>query len=215
MPALTAGLAFHPEDPSLLAGGAFNGDVLLWNLAASEDKLVGKSSLCNYTHHEPVQRVCWTRDTQGGGGHRGYLLCSIAADGKVLMWNLGAQRGLPARGYLLPMPSASKAKQHASQAQGEGMHAGGCALCFSKERPPRGRERLVCLRATPPHPPARRLQGPRPLPRHHERRPSSTEARRGLTRPPRRAPTDEPFLPVSRARCLLSGGSPLISPDLP
>ena len=64
MPALAAGLAFHPEDPSLLAGGAFNGDVLLWNLAASEDKLVGKSSLCNYTHHEPVQRVCWTRDTR-------------------------------------------------------------------------------------------------------------------------------------------------------
>ena len=116
MPALTAGLAFHPEDPSLLAGGAFNGDVLLWNLAASEDKLVGKSSLCNYTHHEPVQRVCWTRDTQGGG-HRGYLLCSIAADGKVLMWNLGAQGALPARGYLLhafapelaPPPAAAAA----------------------------------------------------------------------------------------------------------
>ena len=75
-------LAFHPEDPSLLAGGAFNGDVLVWNLAATEDKLVGKSTLCNYTHHEPVQRVCWTKDPLHRG-HRGYLLCSIAADGKV------------------------------------------------------------------------------------------------------------------------------------
>ena len=75
-------LDFHPEDPSLLAGGAFNGDVLMWNLAAAEDKLVGKSTLCNYTHHEPVQRVCWTKDPLRRG-HRGYLLCSIAADGKV------------------------------------------------------------------------------------------------------------------------------------
>ena len=75
-------LDFHPEDPSLLAGGAFNGDVLVWNLAAAEDKLVGKSTLCNYTHHEPVQRVCWTKDPLRRG-HRGYLLCSIAADGKV------------------------------------------------------------------------------------------------------------------------------------
>ena len=46
MSALTAGLAFHPEDPSLLAGGAFNGDVLLWNLAASEDKLARCARCC-------------------------------------------------------------------------------------------------------------------------------------------------------------------------
>ena len=44
--------------------------------------LPGKSTLCNYTHHEPVQRVCWTKDPLHRG-HRGYLLCSIAADGKV------------------------------------------------------------------------------------------------------------------------------------
>ena len=180
-------LAFHPEDPSLLAGGAFNGDVLVWNLAATEDKLVGKSTLCNYTHHEPVQRVCWTKDPLHRG-HRGYLLCSIAADGKVcmgrllaptptltptltptptliliptptliltptptptlipsltrtkvLMWSLGASGaagggGLPAMGFLLPMPSVGKARANATP-QGEGMHAGGSALCFSKEDP--------------------------------------------------------------------------------
>ena len=153
-------LDFHPEDPSLLAGGAFNGDVLVWNLAAAEDKLVGKSTLCNYTHHEPVQRVCWTKDPLRRG-HRGYLLCSIAADGKVfhapphspapptltaplprsqvLMWSLGAGGaagggGLPASGFLLPMPSVGKARPNATP-QGEGMHAGGCALCFSKEDP--------------------------------------------------------------------------------
>ena len=97
---------------------------------------MGKSSLCNYTHHEPVQRVCWTRDPLGRG-HRGYLLCSIAADGKVLMWSLGAAGGggLPAMGFLLPMPSAGKAQGANAAPQGEGMHAGGSALCFSKEDP--------------------------------------------------------------------------------
>lgn len=133
-------LAFHPEDPSLLAGGSFNGDVLLWNLAATDDKLLGKSTLSTYTHHEPVQRVCWTRDPQQRG-HRGYLLCSIAADGKVLLWNPATKLGLPAMGYLLPMPSGKGKPAPLASATGgaggqqEGMHAGGSALCFSRDDP--------------------------------------------------------------------------------
>ena len=31
-------LAFHPTDPSLLAGGSFNGDVLLFNLSEKDDQ---------------------------------------------------------------------------------------------------------------------------------------------------------------------------------
>ena len=54
-------LAFHPTDPSLLAGGAFNGEVLLWNLGVPAEPLVGKSSLSAYSHHEPVPYLRWPR----------------------------------------------------------------------------------------------------------------------------------------------------------
>lgn len=55
------------------------------------------------------------------------------------MWSLGAAGaagggGLPAMGFLLPMPSVGKARANATP-QGEGMHAGGSALCFSREDP--------------------------------------------------------------------------------
>ena len=128
--AVTA-LAFHPSDPSLLAGGSFNGDVLLWRLTTARehrpnaessharaarmvlrslsrvepsphtalmvrrslgrgeqgqagriDPLVGKSVLTNYTHHEPVQQLAWTRDPHralavGGANADGYVLASV------------------------------------------------------------------------------------------------------------------------------------------
>ena len=35
-------LAFHPSEPTLLAGGAFNGDVLLWDVSNDEQPLLFK-----------------------------------------------------------------------------------------------------------------------------------------------------------------------------
>ena len=61
----------------------------------------------------------------------------VTSFGKVLLWGLGAAGGgggLPAMGFLLPMPSAGKTRGHGAP-QGEGMHAGCSALCFSKEDP--------------------------------------------------------------------------------
>ena len=71
LPGCLTCLAFHPEDPSLLAGGAYNGDVFLWRIGEKGgDPLVAKSVLTNYTHHEPVLQMAWTRDPQRGNGAR-------------------------------------------------------------------------------------------------------------------------------------------------
>ena len=73
----------------LLAGGAYNGDILLWRigLPGRIDPLVGKSVLTNYTHHEPVLQLAWTREPTrglgGGGIDGGYVLASVGADGKL------------------------------------------------------------------------------------------------------------------------------------
>lgn len=147
-------LAFHPTDPSLLAGGAYNGDVLLWRIGIKEriDPLVGKSTLTNYTHHEPVQQLQWTRDPQRSPVDGGFVLASVGSDGKLLVWNpsgnLQASGGWqPSQGFLL-----SAAVFHLQDKDGDGqitqeevhlaqqaaMSApleGGAALSFSAEDP--------------------------------------------------------------------------------
>ena len=107
LPDCLTSLAFHPTDPSMLAGGAYNGDILLWRigLPGRIDPLVGKSVLTNYTHHEPVLQLAWTREPTrglgGGGIDGGYVLASVGADGKLLLWSVANNMQQPAQGFLL------------------------------------------------------------------------------------------------------------------
>ena len=146
-------LAFHPEDPSLLAGGSFNGDVLLWRIGEKGDPLLGKSVLTNYTHHEPVQHLQWTRDPRQSAGAKasgvggGYVLASVSADGKMLLWSASNQLKTPTGGFLI-----SSALFAATDRDGDGkitqeevmaaQHAaqtadleGGATLSFNSEDP--------------------------------------------------------------------------------
>ena len=100
-------LAFHPTEPSLLAGGAYNGDVLLWRIGSSKehiDPLVGKSVLTNYTHHEPVLALAWTRDPRrslSAAADAAFVLASVGADGKLLCWGGASAMHEPRQGFLL------------------------------------------------------------------------------------------------------------------
>ena len=112
-------LAFHPEDPSLLAGGSYSGEVLLWRIGGRGDPLVGKSVLTDFTHHEPIHQLAWTLNPQaqargGAGGASGvsgggkgdkagdkYVLASVGADGKMLMWSPANKLATPVGGFLL------------------------------------------------------------------------------------------------------------------
>ena len=98
-----------PEDPSLLAGGSYSGEILLWRIGGRGDPLVGKSVLTDYTHHEPVHQLAWTLDPQargggagaGGGGSGKYVLASVSADGKMLLWNPANKLATPVGGFVL------------------------------------------------------------------------------------------------------------------
>ena len=145
-------LAFHPEDPSLLAGGSFNGDVLLWRIGEKGDPLIGKSVLTNYTHHEPVLQLQWTKAPGGMGGvgkgvGGGYVLASVSADGKMLMWSASNQLKTPVGGFLISSALFSMtdrdgdgqitreevmAAQHAAQTADL---EGGASLSFSSQDP--------------------------------------------------------------------------------
>lgn len=101
-------LSFHPTQPGLLAGGTYNGELMIWNTASTElDPLVACSSIDDYFHREAIQTVEWiTADLSGGAD--AYLLATVSGDGKVLIWDARENDlSYPSRGFVL-MSSGSK-----------------------------------------------------------------------------------------------------------
>ena len=126
-------LAFHPADPALLAGGAFNGDVMVWRLGTSGDPLLGKSVLNTYTHHEPVQKVVWTADPLRGQALQSHALASVSADGRLLVWSTANKLAWPTLGFVLAKPAGGGAADGGAGASL--LTEGGSALGFSKDDP--------------------------------------------------------------------------------
>eukprot|EP00075_Anas_platyrhynchos_P008236 XP_021130255.2 WD repeat-containing protein 34 isoform X2 [Anas platyrhynchos] len=76
-------LAFHPSQPSLIAGGLFSGEVVVWDTSRREDPLIWRTGLTDDTHTDPVYQVSWLPDAK----HRNHVqLLSASTDGKVLVW---------------------------------------------------------------------------------------------------------------------------------
>lgn len=111
-------LRFHPEIPSIIAAGSFNGEVIVWNLNQSERPLA-VTSIEEYAHKEPVMDLDWVYDAH----LRNFLLVSVGADGKVLFWTLANNLAFPTRGCTLSVGKNSRRHYPASH--------GGCTLSFS------------------------------------------------------------------------------------
>ncbi|NXD12228.1 WDR34 protein, partial [Nothocercus nigrocapillus] len=77
-------LAFHPSQPSLIAGGLFSGEVVVWDTSRTEDPLILRTGMTDDTHTDPVyQQINWLPD----GKHRNHFqLLSASTDGKMLVW---------------------------------------------------------------------------------------------------------------------------------
>ncbi|NWW07910.1 WDR34 protein, partial [Oreocharis arfaki] len=76
-------LAFHPSQPSLIAGGLFSGELVVWDTSRTEDPVIWRTGMTDDTHTDPVCQVNWLPDTK----HRSHSrLLSVATDGKILVW---------------------------------------------------------------------------------------------------------------------------------
>uniref|UniRef100_A0A8C3QJ17 WD repeat domain 34 n=1 Tax=Cyanoderma ruficeps TaxID=181631 RepID=A0A8C3QJ17_9PASS len=76
-------LAFHPSQPSLIAGGLFSGELVVWDTSRTEDPVIWRTGMTDDTHTDPVYQVKWLPDTK----HRNHArLLSVATDGKILVW---------------------------------------------------------------------------------------------------------------------------------
>jgi WD40 repeat protein len=78
-------VAFHPADPSILAAGAYNGDILVWDVS---DQAAGPKTSQGYKEgsREPILRLQWLINPREQEAKLRYVLCSSSADGKVLFW---------------------------------------------------------------------------------------------------------------------------------
>lgn len=96
-------LAFHPTQPAVLAGGTYNGELMIWNTAEELDPLVAASTIDDYFHREAIQAVEWISADLSGGADA-YLIATVSGDGKVLIWDArGNEQQLshPSRGFML------------------------------------------------------------------------------------------------------------------
>ncbi|NWZ15261.1 WDR34 protein, partial [Agelaius phoeniceus] len=76
-------LAFHPSQPSLIAGGLFSGELVVWDTSRTEDPVIWRTGMTDDTHTDPVYQVHWLPDTR----HRNHArLLSVGTDGKILVW---------------------------------------------------------------------------------------------------------------------------------
>ncbi|NXG92861.1 WDR34 protein, partial [Stercorarius parasiticus] len=76
-------LAFHPSQPSLIAGGLFSGELVVWDTSRTEDPVVWRTGMTDDTHTDPVYQVNWLPDAKHRNHNR---LLSVSTDGKILVW---------------------------------------------------------------------------------------------------------------------------------
>ncbi|KAG8554930.1 hypothetical protein GDO81_003934, partial [Engystomops pustulosus] len=99
-------LAFHPSRPSLIAGGLYNGEVLVWDTSRTDDPLIGRTGLSADSHMDAVYQVQWLQE--GPQSHKLQVL-SVSTDGKILVWQMEKEGQLTLHnGYALvsqQMPS--------------------------------------------------------------------------------------------------------------
>jgi len=117
-------VACHPLQPSIVAAGSFNGEVLLVDLS-SADTPVTCSRIDDYFHREPVRSLRWLYDIE----LHAYHLVSVSGEGKVLFWALKGQLEFPFRGVRLDLRKTGIAGARGVGGGPEAVH-GGTAIAF-------------------------------------------------------------------------------------
>ncbi|KAI8853975.1 WD40-repeat-containing domain protein [Chytridium lagenaria] len=77
-------LDFHPQHPSMIAVGLYDGTVLVYNLQKKADAPLFRSLTKSGKHTDPVWQVCWQKDDLDDNAN----FFSISSDGRVAQWTL-------------------------------------------------------------------------------------------------------------------------------
>ena len=83
-------ISFHPKKPSVLAVGTVSGEILLYELGR-EEPLLGRTIVDDYFHRDIITQLNWWAYRPPGRAETNYNLLSLAADGKILLWEVPNQ----------------------------------------------------------------------------------------------------------------------------
>ncbi|PRP76276.1 hypothetical protein PROFUN_07798 [Planoprotostelium fungivorum] len=114
---------FHPEEVSIIAGGTFNGQLLVWDLDNTDEPLLAATEFTEDNHLEPISKIVWLP----GSTRKSSKILTIGGDGKVLCWGLIQKLDTSwkldlIQGYLLSI-------------RNKGVLTGGTALSLNSEDP--------------------------------------------------------------------------------
>ncbi|NXH12075.1 WDR34 protein, partial [Bucco capensis] len=101
-------LAFHPSQPSLIAGGLFSGELVVWDTSRKEEPVLWRTGMTDDTHTDPVYQVHWVPD---GQARERWQLLSAAPDGKLLLWRQERARLALAQGFALAAQQIPRSAQ--------------------------------------------------------------------------------------------------------
>ncbi|NXL28248.1 WDR34 protein, partial [Glaucidium brasilianum] len=128
VPSCVMGLSFHPSQPSLIAGGLFSGELVVWDTSRTEDPVVWRTGMTGDTHTDPVYQVTWLPDAKHRNRSR---LLSASTDGKILVWREEQPGRLAlAEGFALVAQQVPRSTQLKKFAWGEAA-VGVTSLSFS------------------------------------------------------------------------------------
>jgi len=93
-------LAFHPTEPSILAGGTHDGMIYIWKIF-EEQPLKSKSEIDEYYHREAITKLVWVQNEGITSLNTTFNLMSCSTDGKILIWKPENKLRYPLKGILL------------------------------------------------------------------------------------------------------------------
>jgi len=117
-------LHFHPQHPSYLAVGLYDGSVLVYNLQNKNDAPIYRSATRESKHTDPVWQVVWQKDDLDDNLN----FFSISSDGRVTQWILLKNELVHSDAISLPYESEMDGTANDKLFR----LAGGCCLDFHK-----------------------------------------------------------------------------------
>ncbi|XP_041825481.1 WD repeat-containing protein 34 [Melanotaenia boesemani] len=84
VPTAVTALSCHPSQPALIAGGLYNGEVVVWDTSQTQDPVLAQTGMSSDSHREPVYQVAWVPLQKKGE----FGVLSASSEGSVLLWML-------------------------------------------------------------------------------------------------------------------------------
>ena len=120
-------LDFHPQHPSLLAVGCYDGTVSVYNVSCGGSKPIYASTIKTGKHTDPVWQVHWQKEDVG----KELNFYSISSDGRVANWSMSKNELKMEPVMHLKLVHAMKDEPEETSLTGL---AGGCCFDFNEKQ---------------------------------------------------------------------------------